>query len=86
MIAAGTLPAGVPQNFGYITDAAQKEAQEKLAHLVSNAKQHNQHEQRPRHYISSSLKLVILIDAIRQIVDAIRQIVDAVRGERQLAR
>ena len=32
------------------------------------------------------LKLVILIDAIRQIVDAIRQIVDAVRGERQLAR
>ena len=28
MIAAGTLPADVPQNFGYVTDAAQKEAQE----------------------------------------------------------
>ena len=38
MIAAGTLPADVPQNFGYVTDAAQKEAEEKLAHLVPNAK------------------------------------------------
>ena len=38
MIAAGTLPADVPPDFGYVTDAAQKEAQEKLAHLVPNAK------------------------------------------------
>ena len=29
MIAAGTLPADVPPNFGYVTDAAQKAAQEK---------------------------------------------------------
>jgi hypothetical protein len=31
LIAAGTLSANVPPDFGYVTDAAQKEAQEKLA-------------------------------------------------------
>ena len=38
MIAEGKLPAHVPTDFGYVTDAAQKEAQEKLAQLVPNAK------------------------------------------------
>ena len=37
MIAAGALPADVPPNFGYVTDAAQKEAQGRLAELVPNA-------------------------------------------------
>jgi hypothetical protein len=37
MIAAGALPADVPPNFGYVTDAAQKEAQGRLAALVPNA-------------------------------------------------
>src|SRR5271165_6780990 len=31
MIASGALPADVPPDFGYITDAAQKQAQERLA-------------------------------------------------------
>jgi len=34
MIAAGKLPADIPPDFGYVTDAAQKQAQEKLAELV----------------------------------------------------
>jgi hypothetical protein len=38
MIAEGKLPAHVRTDFGYVTDAAQKEAQEKLARLVPNAK------------------------------------------------
>jgi pimeloyl-ACP methyl ester carboxylesterase len=77
MIAAGTLPADVPPDFGYVTDAAQKQAQEKLAHLVPNAKHitntnsgHEIHKQQPQ----------LVIDAIRQVVDAVRA------GRRQLAR
>jgi hypothetical protein len=69
MIAAGTLPADVPQNFGYVTDAAQKEAQEKLAHLAPNAKHisntnsgHEIHKEQPQ----------LVVDAIRQVVDAVR--------------
>jgi pimeloyl-ACP methyl ester carboxylesterase len=38
MIAAGVLPADVPPDFGYVTDAAQKKAQERLARLMPNAK------------------------------------------------
>ena len=38
MIAAGMLPADVPPDFGYVTDAAQKEAMAKLAKLVPKAK------------------------------------------------
>lgn len=34
LIADGTLPADVPADFGYITDAAQKAAQDRLAGLV----------------------------------------------------
>ena len=38
MIAAGMLPADVPPDFGYVTDAAQKEAMAKLAKFVPKAK------------------------------------------------
>ena len=55
MIAAGTLPADVPRNFGHVTDAAQKEAQDRLAHLVPNATDitntnsgHEIHKEQPR--------------------------------------
>ena len=77
MIAAGTLPADVPQDFGYVTDAAQKQAQEKLAQLVPNAKHitntnsgHEIHKEQPQ----------LVIDAIREVVDAVRG------GRRQPAR
>ena len=69
MIAAGTLPADVPPDFGYVTDAAQKQAQEKLAQLVPNAKHitntnsgHEIHKEQPQ----------LVIDAIREVVDAVR--------------
>jgi hypothetical protein len=38
LVTAGTLPADVPPDFGCVTDAAQKQAQEKLAKLVPNAR------------------------------------------------
>lgn len=38
MIEAGKLPKDVPPDFGYVTDTAQKKAQEQLANLVPNAK------------------------------------------------
>lgn len=69
LIAAGTLSANVPPDFGYITDAAQKEAQEKLAKLVPNAKHitntnsgHEIHKEQPQ----------LVIDSIHQVVDAVR--------------
>jgi pimeloyl-ACP methyl ester carboxylesterase len=77
MIAAGMLPVDVPPDFGYVTDAAQKEAQERLAKLVPNAKHitdtnsgHEIHKEQPR----------LVIDAIREVVEAVRS------GRRQLAR
>ena len=75
MIAAGTLPADVPQNFGYVTDAAQKDAQEKLAHLVPNA----------RHVTNTNSGHEIQKEQPQLVTDAIHQVVDAVRGgSRQL--
>jgi pimeloyl-ACP methyl ester carboxylesterase len=69
MIAEGKLPADGPTNFGYITDAAQKEAQEKLAQLVPKAKHitntnsgHEMHKEQPQ----------LVIDSIREVVDAVR--------------
>jgi pimeloyl-ACP methyl ester carboxylesterase len=69
MIAAGKLPADIPQDFGYVTDAAQKKAQEWLANLVPNAKHitntnsgHEIHKEQPQ----------LVIDAIRQVVAAVR--------------
>jgi pimeloyl-ACP methyl ester carboxylesterase len=78
MIAAGTLPADVPPNFGYVTDAAQKAAQEKLARLVANARHitktnsgHEIHKEQPQ----------LVIDAVRQVVDAARSATSSRRGE-----
>lgn len=76
MIASGILPADIPPDFGYVTDAAQKQAQAKLAQLVPNAKHitkthsgHEIHKEQPR----------LVIEAIREVVEAVR------RGSRRLA-
>jgi len=69
MIKAGKLPKDVPPNFGYVTDAAQKKAQDRLAKLVLNAKHttntnsgHEIHKEQPQ----------LVIDAIREVVEAVR--------------
>ena len=69
MIAAGKLPADIPPDFGYVTDAAQKQAQQKLARLVPNAKHitntnsgHEIHKEQPQ----------LVVEAIREVVDAVR--------------
>jgi pimeloyl-ACP methyl ester carboxylesterase len=69
MVAEGKLPASVPTAFGYVTDAAQKKAQEKLAHLVPDAKHitntnsgHEIHKEQPQ----------LVVDAIRDIVEVVR--------------
>jgi pimeloyl-ACP methyl ester carboxylesterase len=69
MIAAGKLPADVPPDFGYIVDAAQRKAQERLAKLVPNEKHinntnsgHEIHKEQPQ----------LVIDAIREVVEAVR--------------
>ena len=58
-----------PADFGYVTDAAQKTAQEKLASPVSNARQitktnsgHEIHKEQPQ----------LVIDAIVNVLDAVR--------------
>jgi pimeloyl-ACP methyl ester carboxylesterase len=68
MIAAGVLPADVPPDSGYVTDAAQKQAQGRLAKLVPNAKHitntnsgHEIHKEQPQR----------VIDAIREVVEAV---------------
>jgi pimeloyl-ACP methyl ester carboxylesterase len=77
MIASGALPADVSRDFGYVTDAAQKQAQAWLATLVQNAKHitdtnsgHEIHKEQPQ----------LVIDAIYEVVEAVRH------GARQLAR
>ncbi len=69
LIADGTLPADVPPDFGYITDAAQKKAQDRLAALVPGARHvtntnsgHEIHKEQPR----------LVTDAIIDVVDAVR--------------
>ncbi len=69
MITAGKLPADIPPDFGYVTDAAQKKAQERLAKLVPNEKHitntnsgHEIHKEQPQ----------LVIDAIREVVEAVR--------------
>jgi len=69
MIAAGKLAADIPPHFGYVTDVAQKKAQERLAKLVPNGKHitntnsgHEIHKEQPR----------LVIDAIREVVEAVR--------------
>ena len=70
MIAAGKLPKDVPPDFGYVTDAAQKKAQDRLAKLVPNAKHitntnsgHEIHKEQPQ----------LVVDAVRQVVKAVRR-------------
>jgi len=77
MIAAGSLPSDIPSDFGYVTDAAQKIAQEQLALLVPNAKHitntnsgHEIHKEQPQ----------LVIEAIREVVEAVRS------GSPQIAR
>src|SRR5439155_7273680 len=77
MIDAGKLPADIPPDFGYVTDAAQKKAQERLAKLVPNEKHitntnsgHEIHKEQPK----------LVSDAIREVVEAVRN------GGRQLTR
>jgi pimeloyl-ACP methyl ester carboxylesterase len=77
MIAAGTLAADVPPDFGYVTDAAQKQAQAKLAQLAVGAKHvtntnsgHEIHKEQPQ----------LVIDSIREVVEAVRS------GAKQLQR
>ena len=67
IITAGKLPADIPPDFGYVTDAAQKKAQERLAKLVPNEKHitntnsgHEIHKEQPQ----------LVIDAIREVVEA----------------
>ena len=55
LIANGTPAADVPADFGYVTDAAQKKAQERLAALVPGARHitksnsgHDIHNEQPR--------------------------------------
>ena len=69
MIAEGKVSADIPPDFGYVTDAAQKKAQQKLAQLVPNAKHitntnsgHEIHKEQPQ----------LVIDSICEIVDAVR--------------
>ncbi|MEP9379246.1 alpha/beta hydrolase [Aquabacter sp. CN5-332] len=69
LIANGTLPAGVPPDFGYITDAAQEKAQARLAALVPGARHitrtnsgHEIHREQPE----------LVSDAIIQVGDAVR--------------
>jgi pimeloyl-ACP methyl ester carboxylesterase len=69
MMEAGKLPADIPPDFGYVTDAAQKKAQERLAKLVPNEKHitntnsgHEKHKEQPK----------LVIDAIREVVEAVR--------------
>jgi hypothetical protein len=78
LVAAGMLPADVPPDFGYVTDAAQKQAQEKLAKLVPNAKHitntnsgHEIHKEQPQ----------LVINAIREVVDAVRSGAGSRRNE-----
>ena len=69
IIKAGKLSKDVPPDFGYITDSAQKKAQDQLATLVPNAKHitnthsgHEIHKEQPQ----------LVVDAIREVVEAVR--------------
>jgi pimeloyl-ACP methyl ester carboxylesterase len=69
LIANGTLPANVPADFGYVTDAAQKKAQAELAAIVPGARHvtntnsgHEIHKEQP----------ALVTKAIVDVVDAVR--------------
>jgi hypothetical protein len=60
----------VPTDFGNVVDAAQKEAQERLARLVPNA----------RHITNTNSGHEIHKEQPQLVIDAIREVVEAVRG------
>ncbi len=69
LIADGTLPADVPPDFGYVTDAAQAKAQALMATLAPGARHvtktnsgHEIHKEQP----------ALVIDTIRAVIDAVR--------------
>ena len=70
MAANGQLPAGVPADFGYVTDNAQRASQARLAALVPGARHdkntnsgHNIHREQPQ----------LVVATIRDVVDAARE-------------
>ena len=70
LIASGGLPAGVPDDFGYVVDEAQRQSQAGLAQLVPGAEHltetdsgHNVHQEQP----------VLVADAIVRVVDQARE-------------
>ncbi len=73
MIAAGTLAADTPPDFGYVTDAAQAKAQNALAALVPGAEHitktnsgHEIHKEQPQ----------LVAEAIKEVVEAVRGTAD----------
>jgi pimeloyl-ACP methyl ester carboxylesterase len=69
MAANGQLPAGVPADFGYVTESAQRVAQARLAALVPGARHvkdtnsgHNIHHEQPQ----------LVVESIRDVVNAAR--------------
>lgn len=62
MIAAGKLPADVPQDFGYVVDTAQKQAQGRLTKLVPEAK-HVTNTNSVTRYTRSSLNSSSMLSA-----------------------
>ncbi|MBS0642307.1 MAG: alpha/beta hydrolase [Proteobacteria bacterium] len=69
LIASGALPKDTPPEFGYVVDAAQKQAQARLAQLVPNATHitdthsgHEIHKEQPQ----------LVVQAIRSVVDTVR--------------
>jgi len=76
MIAEGKLPADVPPDFGYVTDAAQKQAQERLARLVPITK----------HIINTNSGHEIHKEQPQLVIDSIREVVEAVHSGSQLVR
>jgi pimeloyl-ACP methyl ester carboxylesterase len=75
LIKAGALPAGVPPDFGAVLDAAQKQAQAKLASLLPGA----------RHILNTNSGHEIQKEQPQLVIDAAGAVVDAVRsGKTQL--
>jgi hypothetical protein len=60
----------VPADFGNVVDAAQKEAQERLARLLPKA----------RHITNTNSGHEIHKEQPQLVIDAIREVVEAVRG------
>ena len=73
VVAAGKLPTDVPPNFGYVVDAAQKKAQERLTKVVPN-----ENTLPTRIAVTKYIK-----EQPQLVIDAIHEVVEAVRAGRQ---